>query len=386
MNHKRLSARMDRIEGSGVRRMFDLIRTMKDPINLSIGQAHFEAPREVQEAAIEAIRAGHNRYTTTQGIPELSAAILERLDARYGHRPASAFVTSGVSGGLLLAHLALLDPGDEVLLPDPYFVMYANMLEFVEAKACYYDCYPDPEGQRKAWHPDIAELETLVGPKTRAILLNSPSNPTGGMLSEQELREITAFARRHDLWILSDEIYSHFHYGSSFESMVSRMPEYEKVIVFGGYSKTFAIPGWRLGFVAGPEDALDAMQMLQQYSFVCAPTPLQYGALAAMGLEMESYRAEYEHKRDLVFEGLREHYDLVPSEGSFYSFPAYPSGPSFPTGMPEKDFVARCLERKLLIVPGSAFSRRATHFRLSFAASDEMLREGLQVLREIAQA
>lgn len=356
--------------------MFDLMRTMKDPINLSIGQAHYEPPEAVMEAAIRAIRDGHNRYTTTQGLPALRAAIGERLETRYGVRPESVFVTSGVSGGLMLAHLALFDAGDEVLLPDPYFVMYANMLELVGAKARYYDLYP-ADG-RRAWHPDPDEIESLIGPETRAILINSPSNPTGGMLDRAELQRIAAIAKKHDLWILSDEIYNHFHYGRSFESMITLMPEHEKTIVFGGFSKTYGVPGWRLGYVAGPEDALEAMKMLQQYTFVCAPAPLQYGALAAIDVDVSRYRDEYERKRDLVYRTLSDHYDLVPSEGSFYSFPRYPDG------LEEEAFLARCLERKLLVVPGSAFSHRATHFRLSFAASDEQLRAGLEILRDVA--
>lgn len=357
--------------------MFDLIRTMKDPINLSIGQAHYEAPEAAIEAATRAMREGENRYTTTQGLPALNAAITDRLERRYGHRPASVFMTSGVSGGLLLAHFALLDPGDEVLLPDPYFVMYTNMLELVGAKASFYETYPRASG--RAWHPDLSEIEARITDRTKAILINSPSNPTGGMLDEAELRALSALAKKHDLWILSDEIYSHFHYGRSFESMISRMPEHDKIIVLGGFSKTYGMPGWRLGFVAGPEDALEAMKTVQQYTFVCAPAPLQHGALAAMSVDVSAYRDEYERKRDLVYEELHELYDMVPSEGSFYAFPAYPAG------IGEEEFLRRCLERRLLIVPGSAFSRRATHFRLSFAASDAMLREGLAVLRDIAQ-
>lgn len=359
--------------------MFDLMRTMEDPINLSIGQAHYEAPRAAQDAAIEAIRDGENRYTTTQGIPPLRAAIEARLESRYGYCP-SVFVTSGVSGGLLLAFFALLDPGDEILLPDPYFVMYANLAEVVGAKSAFYNTYPEAGSDRVAWHPDFDELEASIGPRTRAILINSPSNPTGGMLDADELQKLAAIAQKHDLWILSDEIYSHFHYGRSFDSMLTVMPKYEKAIVFGGFSKTYGMPGWRMGFVAGPEDALEAMKTLQQYTFVCAPSPLQYGALAAMQVPMGEHRDDYERKRDLVYEQLRDHYELVPSEGSFYAFPAYPKG------IEEESFLAQCLERRLLIVPGSAFSSRSTHFRLSFAASDEMLRRGLDVLREIAGA
>ncbi len=376
----RLASRMNHIEGSGVRRMFDLIRTMEDPINLSIGQADYDAPEPVKEAAIEAIRGGLNRYTVTEGRPALNAAIADRLEQRYGHRPESVFMTSGVSGGLLLSHLALLDPGDEVLLPDPYFVMYKNVLALVGAVPRYYDLYPpvDAGDGRRPWHPDLGQLEREITDRTRVILLNSPSNPTGGMLTGAELDQIGEIARRHDAWIFSDEIYSHFVYDDAMQSMITRMPRYSRILVFGGFSKTFGVPGWRLGFVAGPTDVLEAMKLLQQYTFVCAPAPLQQGALAALELDMSATRDAYRRKRDRVFEVLSSAYKLVPSEGSFYAFPEYPAG------MEEASFIAACLEQKLLVVPGSAFSRRATHFRISFAASDAMLERGLEVLRDIA--
>lgn len=369
---------MRNIEGSGVRKMFDLIRTMRDPINLSIGQADYDAPDAVKEAAVEAIRAGRNRYTVTQGRPELIEAIKARLARDYGYGPEGLFITSGVSAGLLLTHLALINPGDEVLLPDPYFVMYRNVLEIVGAVPRFYDLYPTPS--RRTWHPDFDQLESLINERTRAILLNSPSNPTGGLLDEGELAQVCALAERAGLWVIADEIYSHFVYDRPMCSMVSHMRRWRRTIVLGGFSKTYGVPGWRLGFVAGPSDVLEAMLLLQQYTFVCAPAPLQAGALAALDVDMSAYRDAYRRKRDRVHAALADHYDLVPSEGSFYAFPAYPRG------MSENAFIEKCLEHDLLVVPGSAFSRRDTHFRLSFAASDEMLDRGLEVLRQIAGA
>ncbi|MFQ5506500.1 MAG: pyridoxal phosphate-dependent aminotransferase [Planctomycetota bacterium] len=388
-----LAQRMNHIEGSGVRKIFELVATLEDPINLSIGQAHFEAPEEVKEAAIRAIREGANRYTVTEGLAELNRATLERLEKDHGHRPESILMTSGVSGGLLLSALALIDPGDEVLVPDPFFVMYKNVLALVGGKAVYYDTYPRGDGPRgdgprgdgpasggtrAAWHPDLDELQSLVSSKTKAILLNSPSNPTGGALSEKELDGIGEIARSQGAWIVSDEIYSSFVYERPHASMIPRMKRMDRCIVLGGFSKTYGVPGWRLGYAVGPRQVIDAMKLLQQYTFVCCPSPLQHGALAALDLDMSWIRAEYRQKRDRVVAGLEGCYELTPSEGSFYAFPSYPERVS------EEDFVAACFERKLLIVPGSAFSRRATHFRLSFAAPDEMLDAGLAVLREIA--
>ncbi|MEZ5989647.1 MAG: pyridoxal phosphate-dependent aminotransferase [Planctomycetota bacterium] len=367
---------MKSIEGSGVRRMFDLIATMDRPINLSIGQAHYDAPEEVKAAAIRAIREGYNRYTVTEGMASLCAATLDRLEEDRGYRPEAILMTAGVSGGLLLSSMALLDPGDKVLLPDPYFVMYKNVLALAGAEAEYYDLYP--AGPGRPWRPDLDQLRALIGPRTKAVLINSPGNPTGGVWPAEMLGELVALCREHGVWILSDEIYEHFVYDAPFASIVPEMRGYDRVLALGGFSKTYGIPGWRLGWAVGPEAVLEAMKILQQYTFVCAPSPLQHGALAALDVDMGARRDEYRAKRDLVHDRLAGRFDLVPSEGSFYAFPAYPRG------WTEQEFVQACLEERVLVVPGSSFSRRDTHFRLSFAAEDDVLDAGLSVLCEIA--
>ena len=372
-----LASRMDKIEGSGVRRMFELVSNMQDPINLSIGQADYDAPPAMKEGAIKAIQEGKNRYTVTQGIPELIEKVLDRIERREGFRPESAFMTSGVSGGLLLTALALLDPGVLVLLPDPFFVMYKNVLEIVGARVAFFDLYPKERGQ--GWQPDLNELETLFAKKPKLLLLNSPSNPTGGILSGEILDSLTNLAASHGTWILSDEIYDHFSFDQRFPSMIPRMSQYERCVVLGGFSKTWGVPGWRLGWALGPELLLDKMRLLQQYTFVCCPTPLQFGAVAGLEMDMEDELQAYRKKRDFVYHGLKDFYALEKPEGSFYAFPAYPKG------WTEKNFIQACLERRLLLVPGSAFSRRATHFRLSFAASDETLEKGVEVLRSLAK-
>jgi aspartate aminotransferase/aminotransferase len=308
----------------------------------------------------------------------LNAAISDDIHRRYGCRPPALFTTAGVSGGLALSHLALVDAGDEVLLPDPYFVMYKNVLEIVGARPRFYDLYPAPG--RRAWHPDVDEIKSLIGPRTKAIILNTPGNPTGGVLGESELAAIVEVAERAGTWIIADEIYSLFCYDVPFASILPLQARYPRILALGGFSKTYGVPGWRLGWVAGPSQVVEAMKLLQQYTFVCAPAPLQHGALAALSVDMSAKRDLYRAKRDRVVAKLGGVYDLQPSEGSFYAFVAYPSG------LDEATFVSRCLERRLLIVPGSSFSRRATHFRLSFAASDEMLERGLDVLLDVAGA
>jgi len=369
--------RMESIEGSGVRKMFNLIATMKDPINLSIGQAHYDAPEEIKEAAIEAIREGRNKYTVTEGIPELREGVLHSLDQSYGYLPESILMTVGVSGGLLLAFLALVDIGDEVLLPDPFFVMYKNVAAIAGAEIKWYDLYPKEPGG--PWRPDLAAIEASITDKTKVILINSPGNPTGSMWSKEDLDALVTLCKSRGIWIISDEIYSYFSYDKDFASVIPGMREYDRILVMGGFSKTYGVPGWRLGWTVGPQECLAAMEIMQQYTYVCCPAPLQYAAVQALETDMSARLIEYKAKRDLVYDRLHKHFDLCPSEGSFYAFPAYPKG------WEEADFIQACIQDRLLIVPGSAFSRQGTHFRLSFAADEDTLEAGLSVLVDIAE-
>ncbi len=366
-----LAQRVRRIEPSGIRRIFELMATMEDPINLSIGQADYDPPEALVEAACRAIRNGHNRYTTTQGLAGLNERVLDMVAARYGHRPPASLITAGVSGGILLSFLALLDPGDEILLPDPNFMMYRHLAELCGATVRTYSLYP-------RFHLDPDEIGALVNEKTKVVFINSPSNPTGGVLSRAEVEAVAAAADRVGAYVISDEIYDGFVYADEFASPVGLS---ERVIQLSGFSKTYGVPGWRMGYATGPVEVLDAIKTLQQFSFVCAPAPFQHAILeAAFDLDMTPYLDAYRRKRDRLVEGLHPAYDLVPPEGSFYAFP------SLPGGVAEGAFIEAALENKLLVVPGSAFSARDTHFRLSFAASDADLERGLDVLGRLATA
>jgi aspartate aminotransferase/aminotransferase len=364
-----LADRMSKIEPSGIRRIFELMATMDDPINLSIGQAHYDPPEELIEAACKAMREGHNRYTMTEGVAGLADRILDSVATRYGRRPESCFVTSGVSGGIMLSFLALLDVGDEILLPDPNFMMYRHLANITGATIRYYGLYPK-------FHLDLAEIESLVTDKTKIIFLNSPSNPTGGVLSREEIEGVVRAAERVGAFIISDEIYDAFVYEDHYASPVAM---YDRTIQLSGFSKTYGIPGWRLGYATGPTEVLEAMKTLQQFSFVCAPAPMQHALLeVAFDLDMSSYTEDYRNKRNRLVADLDPAFRLVPPGGSFYAFPEIPNGAS------EEGFMEACFERKLLVVPGSAFSTRATHFRLSFAVSDEDLSRGIHALNDVA--
>jgi aspartate/methionine/tyrosine aminotransferase len=374
-----LTDRIRGIEPSGIRRIFELMATIKDPINLSIGQPHYDPPRALVEAASRAIAGGKNRYTVTQGLPELNAYILADVERRHGRAQQTCLVTAGVSGGLVLTFQCLLNPGDEILLPDPGFVMYPNLASLCGAKVRYYSLYPRDESQR--FGVDLEEIERLCGPRTKIVFVNSPSNPTGCVLTRAEVEGICRIANRCSAYVVSDEIYDFFCYADDYASPVSYA---DRCIQLGGFSKTYGIPGWRMGYATGPANVLDAMKTLQQFSFVCAPAPFQYALLEAIPqIDLSPYFAEYRRKRDFVAETLHPVYGLGPPEGAFYAFPSLPRG----TGGKPCDataFLKAALQQKLLIVPGKSFSARDTHFRLSFAAEDPLLRRGIDVLNELA--
>ena len=365
-----LSERVKSIQASGIRKIFELVASMPDPINLSIGQADFDVPDPIKEAAIEAINGGFNRYTVTQGIPELNEKIVASLLTRYGYKPDRSLITCGVSGGLVLALLSLVNAGDEVLMPDPYFVMYKVLVQLCEGVPKYYDLYPDFRIRREA-------LESQITEKTKVILLNSPSNPSGAVFPSEDLQIVAEVARKHNLIIIADEIYDRFIYTDRFHSIAEYYQD--NLILLGGFSKTYAMPGWRMGYAVGPDEVLEKMMILQQFTFVCAPSFAQKAVLFALDLDMSEYIEKYRMKRDLVYGALKDRFDVVRPDGSFYIFPGLPEGVS------GQDFVKQALSKKVLVVPGSAFSRRDTHFRISFAASDEDLRRGSELLCEIAE-
>lgn len=365
-----LSRRAEGIEASGIRRIFELVASMEDPINLSIGQAHFDVPQAVKDAACQAIQDGFNRYTVTQGLPELNEAILARLASRYGFEGRHSLVTAGVSGGLMLGFLGLLDPGDRVLIPDPYFTMYGVLAKMVSADWDTYDLYPETVLTE-------AGLEASLHERTRILLINSPSNPSGRTLTAAELDAVGAVAERHDLIVLSDEIYEDFVYDGPHVSAIGHVPA-ERLLVLGGFSKTYGMPGWRMGWAAGPEELVDAMRRMQQFSFVCAPSMAQKACLAALEIDMTGEIAAYAGKRDRLLEALADDYEISSPGGSFYMFP------KLPAGMDGAAFMEAALARNLLVVPGKAFSARDTHFRLSFAATDEVLERGIVALKELA--
>ncbi len=361
-----IADRMKKIDSSGIRKVFDLAQKMKDPVNLSIGQPDFDVDEAVKEQAIEAIRKGFNRYTVTQGIPELIEAVREHLQRERQVQAEEVLITSGVSGGLMLALMAVVNPGDEVLIPDPYFVMYKHLVNLLGGVPVFYDTYPDFRLRREA-------LEAKVSPRTKLLILNSPSNPTGAVLSREELQIAADFAAARGLLILSDEIYDEFAYDNPFTSIGSLYP---KTLTLNGFSKSHAMTGWRLGYAAGPGEIIREMTKLQQFSFVCAPSMAQVAGVYALSAGPKQRIDEYRKKRDKIYGALKEFLEVEKPGGAFYIFPKAPGGKG-------DDFVARAIEKSLLIIPGSVFSEKATHFRISYAASDRTIERGIAILRQL---
>jgi aspartate aminotransferase/aminotransferase len=364
-----LADRVGRIDASGIRKVFDLAATMKSPINLSIGQPDFDVPGPAKDAAIEAIRDGFNRYTVTQGIPELHERVRTLLRETKGFEPEGLLVTSGTSGGLLLALLSTINPGDEVIFPDPYFVMYKHLVNLCDAKPVFLDTYPDFRLRREA-------LEPLLTDRTKMIIINSPCNPTGAVYSADELRMVADVAAGRGILLLSDEIYDSFVYDGAYTSLASLHPG---TLLLGGFSKTYGMTGWRLGYAAGPGPVIAQMTKLQQYTFVCAPSFAQKAGLAALECDVSAQMAAYHRKRDLIYNGLRDAgYDVQRPDGAFYIFPRVPWGT-------DMEFVAEAIRNNLLIIPGSVFSEKTTHFRIAYPAPDETIERGLEVLRRIVR-
>ncbi len=368
MSHPWIAERMQYFDSSGIRKVFDLAASMTDPINLSIGQPDFAVPDAVQEAAVRAIHQGKNGYSPTQGIAPLRDKLQQRIQDQYHHAVRQVFVTSGTSGGLVLAMLALVNPGDEVIVFDPYFVMYKSLVGLVGGTCVLVDTYPD-------FRIDVDRVTGAITKRTKAILFNSPGNPTGAMASDAEIRGLAQLANQRNIALISDEIYSHFSYDQPFVSPARYNPQ---TLVIDGFSKSHAMTGWRLGFAHGPGEVIQQMIKLQQYTFVCAPQPAQWAGIVALDVDMSPHIDAYRRKRDMIVAGLAEDYEVVTPGGAFYVYPKVPWGTA-------DQFVHKAIENKLLVIPGHIFSERDSHFRISYAASDATIHRGLEVLRKLAR-
>ena len=365
-----LSKRALKVDASGIRKVFELAEKIENPINLSIGLPDFDVPQKIKDEAIASIQKGLNRYTLTQGIGDLREKILSGINETRGKNYTSnqILMTSGGSGALMLALMSIIDNDDEIVIFDPSFVMYKHLTNLLGGKPVMVDSYPD-------FSVSYEKLKAAVTPKTKAIVVNSPSNPTGYVYTKSDIDAIVKVAKENDVLLISDEIYEAFIYDGKFDSPANY---YDKSLIIGGFSKTYAMTGWRMGYAIGPAELISQMVKLQQYSFVCAPAPFQYATLAALELDMSAYIEAYRKKRDIVYNGLKDNFDVVKPGGAFYIFPRLKNGDV-------SQFVEKAINNKVLIIPGNVFSEKNSNFRISFAAPDDQLIQGVEILNRLSK-
>ena len=360
---------------SGIRRFFDIVAQARDVVSLGVGEPDFDTPWHISRAAVTCLENGGTHYTSNLGTPALRQAVADYLERRFGARfdpQCEILATVGVSEAIDLAVRALCSPGDEVLYHEPCFVSYAPTVRLAHAVPVCVETRVEDE-----FRLTVDALERRVTPRTKALLLNFPCNPTGATLSADDMRGILGFAERHDLLVLADEVYSELNYADEepFPSFAS-FPEFrDRVILLNGFSKSWAMTGYRLGYACGPADVIDAMMKIHQYGIMSAPTLSQAAGVEAMNRgdkDVARMRREYRRRRDYLVPalnaiGLRT---MMP-KGAFYVFSDVSS-----TGLSDEDFALRLLkEHQVACVPGSAFGASGTGFvRMSYATSMEKIR------------
>lgn len=370
------SALVDSLAPSGIRAFFDLVLTMDDVISLGVGEPDFSTPWAFSEAAIYAIEHGETSYTSNQGLLELRQEISKFLKARHKIRyspETEILITVGVSEALDLALRAILNPGEELLIPEPCYVSYQPLTVLVGAVPV-----PVPLNARNGFSLRASDIKSRITDKTRGILLNYPSNPTGATISRSELAKIAELVKKHDLIVLSDEIYDELTYDKEHIAFPSLSDMKNRTIYLNGFSKAYAMTGWRIGYACGPSKIIAAMTKIHQYSMLCAPIMGQVAARQALreGAEaVAEMKAAYHSRRNFMVKELnRIGLKCPPTEGAFYVFPSIKK-----TGMNAVDFAMRLLEaEKVAVVPGVAFGKSGEgHIRMSYAADFDHLKEAI---------
>lgn len=378
-----ISQRVQNAPPSGIRKFFDIAATMKDVISLGIGEPDFVTPDPILQAGIASLERGETAYTSNSGTIELRVALSQHLHKLYGvqYDPATEIIiTVGVSEALYLAMTAVLDPGDEVIIPEPCFVSYAPEVSFAGGVPVMVPTYV-----KNNFEVTAQDIEAAITPKTKAIHLGYPNNPTGAVMSRSRMVEIGAVAEAHDLLIFSDEIYDRLVYGVSHTCVPSLPGMRDRTVLLGGFSKNYAMTGWRIGYVCANPDLLGAMRKVHQYTIMSAPTTAQAAALVALtstaaNEAVETMRQEYDRRRRLVVNGFNTlGMDCFEPKGAFYAFPSIAR-----SGMDGDTFAMRLLEeQEVAMVPGEAFGASGAGFmRASYATAYEKLEEALNRLEK----
>jgi aminotransferase len=379
-----VARRIAAVPPSGIRRFFDIAATMDDVISLGIGEPDFVTPKEILEAGVRSLQKGETHYTSNSGILELRQAIAENLARLYDvhYEPRSeVLVTVGVSEALYLALTAVLDPADEVIVPTPCFVAYQPEIVFAGGVPVPLRTRLQDEFQARA-----QDVEALITPRTKALLIGYPNNPTGAVMSRDNLLALAAVAEKHDLLVISDEIYDRLVYAGHHHVCFAALAGMrERTITLGGFSKDYAMTGWRIGYAAAPAPLLAEMRKIHQYTIMSSPTTAQVAGIEALEHgdgHVQAMVAEYDRRRRLIVAGLNElGLPTFEPRGAFYAFPSIAA-----VGMDDETFAEKLLqEERVAVVPGSAFGADGNHVRCSYATAYEKIEEALERIRKFMQ-
>lgn len=379
-----LNEKVKQIKPSGIRKFFDIAATMEGVVSLGIGEPDFPTPGHVRDVGIQSILEKGTAYTANVGLIELRRSISKYLERRFSleYDPQDQIlVTVGASEAVDLALRAVVEPGDEVLVPEPTYVSYAPTAVLAGGVPV-----PVPTYEKDDFRLTAEVIKSLITPKTKAIVFCYPNNPTGAVMEEQDLKEIAEVLRQREILVITDEVYSELVYGIKHTSIASLPGMAERTVVINGFSKAFAMTGWRLGFACGPVELIDAMKKIHQYVIMCAPTMSQWAAIEALENgrpEVEKMVAEYNRRREVIVGGFRKMgLSCFEPKGAFYCFPRISD-----LGMSSDDFCTKLLEsEKVAVVPGSAFGASGEGFvRCSYAYSVEAIEEALRRIERFIQ-
>jgi len=370
------SQRVNQIAPSGIRRFFDLVASMEGVISLGVGEPDFPTPWHIREAAIYSVEKGYTMYTSNLGMPELRQGLSRHLKKEYGldYDPDNELlITVGVSEGVDLATRAILDPGDEVIMADPSYVSYSSCVVLAGGKAVMI-----PTNEKNNFELGADDVEKRITDKTKAILIGYPANPTGAVMSRDKLEKIAEVARRHRLIIISDEIYSSLVYGVEHTCAATLPRMKDSTVLLGGFSKAYAMTGWRIGYAAASKDIIGAMFKIHQYTIMCAPTMGQVAAIEALKSGNDSVSemvADYNRRRMFMVKGLNKiGLPCFEPRGAFYAFPSIKA-----TGLSSEEFAEKLLiKEKVAVIPGSAFGECGEgYIRCCYATSLADIEEAL---------
>ncbi len=379
-----ISERVNRLSPSGIRKFFDLLASMEGVISLGVGEPDYATPWHISEAAVRSLERGYTMYTSNSGVPELREETARYLKEKYNvkYEPyGEILMTVGVSEALDLAMRAILNPGDEVVMPDPHYVAYDSCVILAGGEPVMV-----PTSQENNFEVEARDIEARVTGKTRAILIGYPANPTGAVMSRDKLLAVAEVARRHNLIVISDEIYARLVYGVEHTCFAGLRGVKEHTILLGGFSKAYAMTGWRIGYAAAPKEIIAAMTKIHQYTIMSAPTPAQVAALEALKTgepDVVEMVEDYNRRRLIIVKGLNEiGMPCFEPRGAFYAFPSIRN-----TGMSSEEFSEKLLvEEKVAVVPGSAFGECGEGYvRCCYATSLADIEEALTRMRRFVK-